>query len=51
MKTVKLTKEQIMQLVESWQNAGRGSLEQRLIEDLFLITDTPCPLSAGSLNN
>lgn len=39
----KLTEEQIRQLMESWMNAGRGSLEQKLIEDLFLITETPLP--------
>ena len=40
---VELTEEQVIQLLESWQSARKGSLEQKLIEDLFLITETPLP--------
>lgn len=40
-----LTNEQIKQLVNSWENAPAGSQEQKLIEDLFLITETPMPLT------
>ena len=39
-----LTKEQIRQLLNSWHNASAGSQEQKLIEDLFLITDTVMPV-------
>ncbi len=39
-----LSKEQISQLVNSWHNAPAGSQEQKLIEDLFLITETPMPV-------
>jgi len=38
-----LTNEQIQQLLHSWKVAMRGSEEQKLIEDLFIITDTPLP--------
>ena len=40
-----LSKEQIRQLLISWANAPVGSQEQKLIEDLFLITETPMPRS------
>ena len=40
-----LNAEQIRQLLNSWENAPAGSQEQKLIEDLFLITETPMPLS------
>ncbi len=39
-----LNTEQIRQLVNSWNNAQAGSEEQKLIEDLFLITETPMPV-------
>ena len=39
-----LSKKQIRQLVNSWNNALAGSQEQKLIEDLFLITETPMPV-------
>ena len=48
MRKVRLSDEQIRQLVENWSLAVKGSLEQRLIEDLFLITDTPSPLACQS---
>ena len=38
-----LTNEQIQQLLHSWKIAISGSEEQKLIEDLFIITDTPLP--------
>ncbi|MBT4484281.1 MAG: hypothetical protein HOC71_11475 [Candidatus Latescibacteria bacterium] len=38
-----LNTDQISQLVNSWNNAQAGSEEQKLIEDLFLITETPMP--------
>jgi hypothetical protein len=40
---VLLTNEQIQQLLFSWKIAMSGSEEQKLIEDLFIITDTPLP--------
>ncbi len=39
-----LSSEQIRQLVNSWKNSIAGSEEQKLIEDLFLITETPMPV-------
>jgi len=42
-----LTGEQIQQLINSWQNSISGSEEQKLIEDLFLITGTPMPFEHG----
>ena len=42
-----LSKEQIKELLNSWKNAPAGSKEQKLIEGLFLITETPMPLSGG----
>ena len=38
-----MTNEQIQQLLHSWKIAIRGSEEQKLIEDIFIITDTPLP--------
>jgi hypothetical protein len=51
MRKVKLTDEQVKQLVESWRNAARGSLEQKLIEDLFLITGAVSALALLSMEN
>ena len=42
-----LTSEQIQQLINSWKDSITGSEEQKLIEDLFLITGTPMPFKAG----
>ena len=39
----KLSAEQIEQLVDAWRKNENGSLEQKLIEDLFLITETCLP--------
>lgn len=43
MNDVLLSQEQIQQLLNSWKNAISGSEEQKLIEDLFIMTDTPLP--------
>ncbi|MBN2288938.1 MAG: hypothetical protein JXQ83_06355 [Candidatus Glassbacteria bacterium] len=40
---VELNREQVRQLLDSWQNAGVDSIEKKLIEDLFLITETGSP--------
>ena len=48
MKKVRMTKEQIQQLINSWKSCVTGSLEQKLIEDLFLITETPSPFKLNS---
>jgi len=40
---VLMTNEQIQQLLHSWKIAISGSEEQKLIEDIFIITDTPLP--------
>lgn len=39
----KLSAEQIEQLVDAWRKNEDGSLEKKLIEDLFLITETRLP--------
>ena len=49
MNDVLLTQEQIQQLSNSWKNAISGSEEQKLIEDLFIITDTPLPSGTAAL--
>ena len=49
MKKVCLTSEQIEQLSHSWKNLINGSEEQKLIEDLFLITETPLPFMQPAL--
>ncbi|OGG01025.1 MAG: hypothetical protein A3F83_12760 [Candidatus Glassbacteria bacterium RIFCSPLOWO2_12_FULL_58_11] len=51
MKQVRLTGEQIEQLAHSWKNLTRGSEEQKLIEGLFLITETPLPFLQPALAN
>ena len=51
MKKVRLTSEQIEQLTHSWKNLISGSEEQKLIEDLFLITETPQPFMQPALAN
>ncbi len=51
MRKVKLTDEQVRQLVESWRNAAHGSLEKKLIEDLFLITGAFSALALLSTEN
>ena len=43
MRTVELSGEQIAQLVDSWLSAEEGSVEKKLIEDLFIITDSILP--------
>jgi hypothetical protein len=44
----RLTKEQIQVLINSWKNCISGSLERKLIEDLFIITETPAPFQAAT---
>ena len=48
MRKVSLDREQILELIDSWRRSGEGSLEQKLIEDLFLLTETPLPLKSAS---
>ncbi len=43
-----LTSDQVRQLINSWKDSISGSEEQKLIEDLFLITGTPMPLKSGA---
>jgi len=43
-----LTSEQIQQLLNSWKDSISGSEEQKLIEDLFLITGTPMPFKSDA---
>jgi hypothetical protein len=50
MRKVELSDEQVRLLVESWRSAARGSLEQKLIEDLFLITGAVSALALLSLD-
>jgi hypothetical protein len=45
MNRVELSKEQVRKLLRSWKNAASDSIEKRLIEDLFLITETISPMS------
>jgi hypothetical protein len=44
MNRVELSKEQVRKLLRSWKNAASDSIEKRLIEDLFLITETISPI-------
>ena len=44
MNRVELSKEQVRKLLRSWKNAASDSIEKRLIEDLFLITETISPM-------
>ena len=46
-----LNEQQIRELVESWKNAPEGSEEQKLIEGLFLITETPMPQNDSGQRN
>ncbi|MFC1544586.1 hypothetical protein ACFL4X_00325 [Gemmatimonadota bacterium] len=41
---------QIQQLIDSWKEAGSESKEQKLIEDLFLLTGTPFPVTAPAID-
>jgi|GEM_PF-4288095 hypothetical protein len=43
-----LTSDQVRQLINSWKDSISGSEEQKLIEDLFLITGTPMPFKSGA---
>lgn len=43
-----LTSEQIQHLLNSWKDSISGSEEQKLIEDLFLITGTPMPFKSDA---
>ena len=45
MNRVELSKEQVHQLLDSWENASSDSIEKKLIEGLFLITETITPIS------
>jgi predicted thioredoxin/glutaredoxin len=51
MNRVELSKEQVRQLLNSWEKATSDSIEKKLIEDLFLITETISSFDSGSLNN
>ena len=42
-----ITSEQIQKLISSWNDSISGSEEQKLIEDLFLITGTPMPFKSS----
>jgi len=44
---VELSKEQVRQLLNSWEKAGSHSIEKKLIEDLFLLTETRSPIGSG----
>ncbi|MEA1996307.1 MAG: hypothetical protein U9N45_01645 [Gemmatimonadota bacterium] len=45
MKSVCMSNEQVKQLVNSWEKSPNGSMEKKLIEGLFLITETPWPVN------
>ncbi len=44
MNRASLSGEEIRKLAEAWRNNGKGSLERRLIEGIFIITGTPAPV-------
>lgn len=48
MNKVKFSEEQVSQLIDSWKRAGDGSLEKKLIEDIFLVTGNRWPVAPGS---
>ncbi len=47
MNRIELSRDQVIKLLEAWENAETDSVEKKLIEDLFLITETVSPIACS----